>query len=178
MELGENFYRVFHPKPVFLLVSKGKNKVNVMALAWHMPISLDNRIIGVAIDKENYSHQLIMDTKEFSLNLLPINEVDKIWFSGTRTGKKVDKIKVLKFELEDGIKISVPHIKNSLAWVECKVEREIDFPDHTLFLSKVLYAWADPKYFKDCWIENSPVPLHVGKKYFAVPSKYVTPQKR
>jgi len=159
-------------------LTKFEDKTNVMALAWHMPISLDKKIIGVAVDKENYTHELIKKSNEFSLNLLSIDQIDRIWYAGTVSGRKIDKIKELELELENGLRINTPHIKTAMAYLECKVEKEVDLSDHTLFLSKVLYAWANDKYFKECWLANAPIPLHMGKKYFTSIGKYVTPPKK
>ena len=96
-------YRILHPKVAFLLVTRYGNKTNVMTLAWHMPVEEDK--IAIAIDRENYSYELLAKSKEFSLNVLPIQKLDIIWKAGTTSGKDVDKIKELGIELEDGIKI-------------------------------------------------------------------------
>ncbi len=63
-------YRILHPKVAFLLVTKYGDRTNVMTLAWHMPVEYDT--IAIAIDRENYSYELLSKSKEFTLNVLPI----------------------------------------------------------------------------------------------------------
>ncbi len=166
-------YRLLHPSIAFLLVTKSQNRVNVMTLAWHMPVEEDK--IAIAVNRENYSYELIVESKEFTLNVLPIEKLDVIWKAGTISGRKVDKIKKLGIELENGVKIATPHVKGSLAFIECKVLNEIKLDEHSLFISKIVHSWADKKYFDETWAEGCRIPMHVGKRFFTTPSKYYTP---
>lgn len=165
-------YRILHPKVAFLLVTKHGNKTNVMTLAWHMPVEEDK--IAIAIDRENYSYELLAKSKEFSLNVLPIQKLDIIWKAGTTSGKDVDKIKELGIELEDGIKIITPHIKGAMAFLECRSLEELKLEEHSLIVAKIEYAWADERYFKETWLEGCGVPMHVGKRLFTTNTKYFT----
>ena len=67
-------YRLLHPKVVFLLVTKHQNKTNVMTLAWSMPVEYDT--IAIAISRENYSYELLSQSKEFTLNVLPKQQAE------------------------------------------------------------------------------------------------------
>ena len=165
-------YRILHPKVTFLLVTKYNDKVNVMALAWHMPIEEDS--IAIAVDRENYSYELLSKSREFTLNVLNIKNLDVIWKAGTLSGRKIDKIKKLGLELEQGVKIDTPHIKDCMAFLECKVAEEVKWKEHSIFLSEIVYTWADNRYFKDIWLENSGIPMHVGKNIFTTNTKHYT----
>jgi len=167
-------YRLLHPKVVFLLVTKHQNKTNVMTLAWSMPVEYDT--IAIAISRENYSYELLSKSKEFTLNVLPIEKLDIIWKAGTMSGREIDKIKKLGIELEEGVKIKIPHIKIAMAFLECKIEKEIKTKNHSLIIAKIVHAWADEKVFKDTWLEGCNVPMHVGKKFFTTNLKYFEPK--
>ena len=82
-------YRILHPSVAFLLVTKHGERVNVMTLAWHMPVEED--LIAIAIDRENYSYELLSKSKEFTLNVLPIEKLDVIWKAGTVSGRKIEE---------------------------------------------------------------------------------------
>ena len=69
-------YRLLHPKVAFLLITKHQNKTNVMTLAWSIPVEYDT--IAIAISRENYSYELLSKSKEFTLNVLPIEKLDII----------------------------------------------------------------------------------------------------
>ncbi len=170
-----NVYRLLHPRPALVVVARD-GKVNAMALAWHMPVE-ENKV-AIAVDRENYTYELIERSKEFTLNVLSIDQVDLIWKVGTLSGREVDKIKELGIELEDGVKVETPHIKGCLGYLECRVLEEIRLEEHSVFVAEVVYAWADRRYFKDVWLEKAKIAMHVGKKYFTYPSRYVKPSER
>ncbi len=168
-------YRILHPSLAFLLVTKYEEKTNVMTLAWHMPVEDDT--IAIAIDRDNYSYSLLKKSNEFTLNVLSIKDLDLIWKAGTMTGRKVDKIKKLKIELDEGVKIKTPHIRKCMAFLECTLIDEIKFREHSLVVSRIEYAWADERYFKEVWLENCGIPMHVGKNLFVTNSRYYKPSK-
>ncbi len=164
-------YRLLHPRPTVLLISKYGKKTNAMALAWSTPVEED--VVAVAIYRGNYSYELVKKSGEFTLNIIPIENLDILWKAGTMSGRKIDKIKELGIELEQGVKIKTPHVKNCLGFLECKVEKEIEEEEHSLFIAEVVYAWAAPEWFKETWKEGIKIPLHVGKNIFAIPSQYM-----
>jgi len=161
-------YRILHPKIAFLLITKYNEKTNAMTLAWHMPIEED--AVAIAVDRENYSYELLSRSREFTLNV--ISDLNVIWKAGTISGKNRDKIKELGLELESGVKINTPHVKGCIAFLECRVAEEVKWKEHSIFLAEIVYAWADENYFKDTWLENSRVPMHVGKNLFTTISKF------
>lgn len=167
-------YRILHPKVAFLLVTKHGDRTNVMTLAWHMPVEYDT--IAIAIDRENYSYELLSKSKEFTLNVLPMDKLEIIWKAGTMSGREVDKIAELGLELEEGTRIGTPHIKNAMAFLECKIEDELKLKDHSLIVAKIVYAWADKRFFRETWLEGCGVPMHVGKRFFTTNSKYYEPK--
>ena len=164
-------YRLLHPSVAFLLVTRHRDRTNVMTLAWHMPVEYDT--IAIAIDRENYSYELLSKSKEFTLNVLPMSELDVIWKAGTMSGRDVDKVKELGIELERGVKIETPHLANAMAFLECKVVDEIRFKEHSLVIAGIVHAWADERYFDETWKEGCGVPMHVGKRIFTTNSKHV-----
>jgi len=164
-------YRILHPKVAFILITKYGEKVNAMALAWHMPV--EESKLAIAIDRENYSYELLSKSGEFTLNV--VDDVNLIWRVGTTSGRKVDKIKKFGIELEEGVKISTPHIRNARAYLECKVEKEVKMEEHSIVIADIVHAWADKNCFSDVWLEGSGLPpMHVGKNLFLInKNKYV-----
>ncbi len=161
-------YRLLHPRVAFLLLTKFGNRINAMTLAWHTPVDYD--LIALAVDRENYSYELIKKSGEFTLNVL--DRLDVLWKAGTVSGRDVNKIELLGVELEKGVKIETPHVKDAMAYLECRVEREIEFEEHSLFVARIAFAYADKRFFKEIWLEGVRVPMHVGKDVFTTPSKY------
>lgn len=65
-----------------------------MSLTWVMPVNEEERILSLSIWKGNYTY-------EFALCITTSEML-----------KKVNKFEALGLELEKGIKIKTPHIKN------------------------------------------------------------------
>ncbi len=163
-------YRLLHPKVAFLLVTKHEKRTNVMTLAWHTPVEYD--VLAIAIDRENYSYELLSKSREFTLNVLPIDRLDVIWKAGTMSGRDVDKVSELNIKLERGVKIETPHIEDAIAFLECAVRDELKLKEHSLIVAKIVYAWADGRYFEETWKEGCGVPMHVGKRFFTTNLKH------
>lgn len=162
-------YRLLHPRPALVVVA-GHEKVNAMALAWHMPVE-ENKV-AIAVDRENYTYELIERFKEFTLNVLSIDDAELIWKVGTTSGREMDKINEFRIELENGVKIKTPHMKNCLGYLECKVFEEVKLEEHSVFFAEIVYAKAK-KLFKEVWLENARVAMHVGKRFFTTNSNYI-----
>ncbi len=164
----DKWYRLLHPKVAFLLLTQDSSgKVNVMTLAWAMPIDDEEKLLAISVWKGNYSFEILKETKEFVLCVPTKEMLHEVWFCGTKSGKEVDKVAELGLELEEGVKISVSHLKSCAGFLECKVEREIECGEHVLFISRVVYAGVRETLFDGTWKENSHVLMHVGGKRFA-----------
>ncbi len=161
-------YRLLHPRLVCLIVAKD-SKTNVMALSWITPI--EEKIIGISIRKRSYTYSIIKKTKEFTVNIPSKKMLNKVWIAGTVSGKDTDKLKLLKLELENGIKISTPHIKNCLGFLECKVIKKIPFEIHNFVIANIVSSFSS-NFSNELLKEGSDILMHVGKKIFCTPSKY------
>jgi flavin reductase (DIM6/NTAB) family NADH-FMN oxidoreductase RutF len=84
-------------------------------------------------------------------------------------------MKLLGLELEDGVRIDVPHIKGCAGFLECTVEKEIEVGEHTFFIARIVYAAASEKHFDSTWKENSEILLHVGSKKFSYLREIIQP---
>ncbi len=174
---GDKWYRLLHPKIALLLVVDS----NVMALAWAMPVDDEAKTLAISMWKGNYSYELLEREKEFSLCIPTAEMLKEVWFCGTKSGREVNKIKSLNLELEEGVKIKAPHIKNCAGFLECRVIDSVsrkELGEHAVYFVRVLYAQANEKFFdtdKKIWKENASILMHVGGNVFSVPSGFLTP---
>lgn len=90
----------------------------------------------VAVNKENYTHELIQKSKKANISVLD-NEasLELIGHFGFRTGKSYDKRQDVKYEIG---KNGVPTlIQNAVACFETKVVNQIEVDTHTVFILEV-----------------------------------------
>jgi len=129
-----------NPTQIILVSSRYKNKDNIMAVTWWTKISFQPNLYLISIGKSRFSRYLIKKSKCFVINFMPYKSKEKILFCGTRSGKNIDKFKESHLHKLEGEKINCPVIKESLAFLECKLKKSIETGDHTLFIGEVVNA--------------------------------------
>ncbi len=135
--------RLMHPRPIVLLTCSDKEgKENAITVAWSTPTSFEPPMVAVSVSPKNYSHSLISETKEFVVNVPPIDLLDESYFIGSYSGKELDKFKEIKLTKKPAKKVKAPIIEECFAHLECKVEKEVNTGDHTLFIGLVLTAYS------------------------------------
>ena len=108
----KKFYQHAFPMPTVLVTCNDqKGKTNIITIAWHTTISKNPPLYGISIAPGRYSHDLIKENKEFVVNFVPYELVDKAHFCGTHSGKKTDKTSETKLTLAPSKKVKVPIIK-------------------------------------------------------------------
>ena len=94
-----------------------------------------NRIV-VAVNKDNYTHDMIMKTKEFNISILTEKasfDTFKHW--GFQSGKNVDKAIGIEYCRSDNGIIYIANQTN--AYISAKVLYPIELGTHTLFIADV-----------------------------------------
>lgn len=167
----KRFYLILHPRPAYVIGSgKLGEAVNFMAASWVTPIAEEPPLVGVAVDVESFTFELIEKYREFTVNVLPMSLVDKIYFVGSRSGRDVDKTGVL--EAVKGEKVSAPVAKDAIGVLECKVVDEVVAEDVKFFVGEVVSASADERFFseKSGWLfKEIDLPLHNwGRGFYGV----------
>jgi flavin reductase (DIM6/NTAB) family NADH-FMN oxidoreductase RutF len=100
--------------------------------------SLPRMAVGLA--KHHFTHELIQASGSFCMHLTDEQHIELVWRFGIRSGREIDKLQGLAtFDSACGS----PILKEAVAWVDCRVEAQMDTGDRTLFLAEVLDAQID-----------------------------------
>jgi len=161
---------ILHPRPVIIIASRFKNKFTAMAASWIMPVSRDPPVVAVAIAKTRFTYELIVRSKEFSLNLLSKEYLSKIHFLGTVSGRDfADKISAAGLTMIKAKKIRSPIILESLAIAECVLLKDIEAGDHNIIVGRVVEAYARREFdISDREILEK-IPLHIRSNKYTNP---------
>lgn len=121
---------------LFILTAKDGNKDNGCIINTVTQVTSEPNRISIAVNKSNYTHDIIAKTGEFNVSILTENskfETYKHW--GFQSGKDVDKLEAISFKrAENGI----TYITNETnAYISAKVISSIDLGTHTLFIADV-----------------------------------------
>lgn len=154
----DKFYHYAFPmQAVLVTCNDGQGKTNIITIAWHTPISKDPPLYGISLAPKRYSHELIQKIKEFVVNFVPYELVDKVHFCGTHSGRNVNKIEETGLTLMPSQKVKAPMIKECYAHLECKLHKMLPLGDHTLFIGKVVNVLADKNAFIDDLLDNKKI---------------------
>ena len=173
----KEFHRLMNPRPTVLVTSihPETGKPNIITLAWTAPASHRPRLIAVFISTKRYSHDLVAKTKEFVLNIPGIELVDQTYACGTKSGRNVDKFTLTNLTAKPARKVKPPIIEECFAHLECKVVDHFPVGDHSMFIGKVVAAYANKGIFRQGMLKIEKVsPIqHLGERIFVTPSKEI-----
>jgi flavin reductase (DIM6/NTAB) family NADH-FMN oxidoreductase RutF len=112
---------------------------NIITLGEVFNISIARPVIlGIAIRKERYSHELISRTREYVVNLPTQAIAEQVWQCGRISGRKVDKFAATGLTPVPATVVKAPLIAECPINVECRVTGIQVIGDHDLFLGEAV----------------------------------------
>jgi len=147
---------VFAESVAVVTVKKG-DTLNAMTAAWAVPVSHQPTLVVIHVAPQRYSHDLVMEAKEFGLSILADDQTDVSQHAGTVSGRRVDKFASGLLRQKAPKIIATPVLEGCAATMECKLEKAISMGDHTIFVGRVVALEVDPN--------KRPLVLHKGVYY-------------
>lgn len=168
--------RLINPGGVILVSSCYKDKKNIITLAWHMPISKDPPLLGIAIAKSHFSYELIKKSEEFIINIPSLDLLKHAIFCGSISGDKIDKFTKANLTPEKAMRlINTPRIRECIGHIECYLRYIKDVGDHGLFIGEAIYSSVKEGLFDEVWnIDKARLLFHLGGKYFTSSGELIT----
>jgi len=135
------------PVPAALVVSGTGDSANVMTVAWIGIVSSTPPTIGISLRKNRYSHELIHQSQEFTVNIPSAKQFREVDYCGMASGRKHYKIKELGLTSLPGSVIRTPILQECPYNMECKVTQEVELGDYTLFMAEIVQTHLDEAHF-------------------------------
>lgn len=126
------------PMPVILVSTMYGEINNVAPYAWHMPISMDPPMLGVAIRKERDTYSNILDTGEFVVNVPGKDLIHAIKESAKPYPRNVSEFEKAGLTPVESKIVSVKGVKECLTRIECKLEWMKEAGDHDVVVGRVV----------------------------------------
>ncbi|MBE5815387.1 MAG: flavin reductase family protein [Clostridiales bacterium] len=154
------------PVPVVMLGCADPAKgirPNLITVAWAGVVCSKPPMISVSIRKERYSHGIISETGEFTLNLTGEALCRATDFCGVKSGREVDKFAAMALTPIPAAGLTVaPAVAEAPAYLSCKVKRIIELGSHDLFLAEVVDVNIAEEYFTETGAINEEAMQLVG----------------
>ena len=132
------------PVPVVLVTCTDKaGKHNIITLAWAGVVCSDPPMVSISIRPQRYSHGLIKESKEFTVNIPTTDIMRETDLCGMVSGRDTDKFKLAKLTPEPAGHVKPPLIKECPVSLECKVRSTMVLGAHEIFLAEVVAMHID-----------------------------------
>lgn len=113
---------------------------NGMTLNWATQVSFDPKWLGIGVEKDAYTHELIVAGGVFSLCIVDREDRAIVRKFTKPVDVDLDARTLNGFEYFDGPATGAPVLTRSVAYVECEVRRPVEIGNHTLFLGEIVNA--------------------------------------
>ena len=163
-------YRLLHPMHTVLVSCVGKEgKPNITTLSWAMPTSTDPPLVAISVAPHRHSHKLIVESQEFVVNIPTLEILQAVYACGSLTGRSFDKFKKACLTPVPGRRVKAPAIRECIAHLECTLECQFTTGDHTVFVGRIVAAYADAGVFTESYdLKRTRLLYHAGGNNFAV----------
>jgi flavin reductase (DIM6/NTAB) family NADH-FMN oxidoreductase RutF len=144
-------------------------KPNITTLAWAMPTSINPPLLAISLAPRRHSHTLIEESGDFVVNIPTLEILQAVYACGSLTGRSFDKFKKTNLTPMPSKKVKAPAIRECIAHLECIVDSKFTTGDHTVFVGKILEAYADQGVFAETYdLKKARLLFHLGGNSFAV----------
>lgn len=121
---------------LFILTAKDGEKDNGCIVNTVGQVTSQPNRISLTVNKANYTHDMILKTKEFNVSVLAENskfETYRHW--GFQSGRNTDKLESISFKRSANGLVYIADETN--AFLSAKVVSTLDLETHTLFIADV-----------------------------------------
>ncbi|MFA4965799.1 MAG: flavin reductase family protein [Thermoleophilia bacterium] len=133
------------PAPVVLLsvAGHGKEKANIITLAWVGTVCSEPPMLSVAIRPSRHSHRLVNAAREFVVNVPRAAQLQAVDTAGMWSGLEHDKFAELGFTPEPAAHVGAPLIAECPLNIECVVRHQLDLGAHDLYIAEIVAVHYD-----------------------------------
>lgn len=168
---GAGGFTLDNPRVAAVVTCRGKGTFGALTATWHCPLSADPPLFGVSVRPKRFSYDLILESKEFAVNFLPLEKADIVAALGGSTGRQGDKFDKFRLAKEKALKISAPIMHEAYAVYECVLQDHKTYGDHEWLVGLVVACHYDETMLKDDALDLSrfsPALYASGERYISI----------
>jgi flavin reductase (DIM6/NTAB) family NADH-FMN oxidoreductase RutF len=125
------------PSGLYVLGARAGERRNGMTMNWATQMAFDPKLVGVAVEHEAFTHELVAEGGVFCLNL--VAQEDRAIVRKFTKPVEVDLTAhtLNGFPFHDG-STGAPILDQAVAYLDCEVRQTVELGGHTLFLGEVV----------------------------------------
>ena len=133
------------PAPVVLLsvAGHGKEKPDIVTLAWAGTVCSDPPMLSVAIRPTRHSQRLVNAAREFVVNVPRAGQLEQVDLAGVWSGAEHDKFEELGLTARPAVAVAAPLIEECPINIECVVRHQLALGAHDLYIAEIVAVQYD-----------------------------------
>lgn len=141
---------MLYPLPVIMVsCADKKGNTDIVTIAWAGTVCSTPPMVSISVRPERYSHGMIEETGEFTINLTTRELTRATDLCGVKSGRDVNKWELTGLTPVAGTTVSCPYIQESPVNIECKVTQKLALGSHDMYLAEVTGVHVDDKYMDE-----------------------------
>lgn len=141
---------MIYPLPAIMVTCGSTPETqNIITVAWTGTICSDPPMCYISVRKSRHSHAILMQEKEFVINLTTEDLANATDWCGVRSGSNFDKFKEMGLTPGKATKVKCPIIEESPLSIECEIVDVKELGTHDMFIANVVNVIADDKYMSE-----------------------------
>jgi flavin reductase (DIM6/NTAB) family NADH-FMN oxidoreductase RutF len=112
---------------------------NMMTMNWATQVGSDPKLLGIAVEKQAFTHELIADSRVFTLNLVDRDDRAIVRKFTKPVEADAGAHTLNGFAYHDG-DTGAPILDQAVGFFECEVRHDLDTGSHTFFVGEVVAA--------------------------------------
>lgn len=162
------------PVPPVLVTSGTLEKPNICTVAWCGMLATRPPKTYISLRPTRYSYELIVQNKEFVINLPTSSLVRVIDRCGVKSGRDEDKFATCRLTAEASNNVAPPTLAESPLALECRLEQIIELGSHHMLLADIVGVAVDEKLIDDngrLRLAKAGLAAYAHGEYFALGKK-------
>ena len=137
---------MLNPLPAVIVSCGNAERSNLITVAWAGTICSDPPMLSISVRPERFSHAMIRESMEFTVNLTTADMARATDWIGVRSGRDYDKWAETGLTPLPGQAVACPCVAESPLSIECRVRQILALGSHDMFIADVVNVLADERF--------------------------------
>jgi flavin reductase (DIM6/NTAB) family NADH-FMN oxidoreductase RutF len=127
------------PCGLHVVGSRAGDRRNGMTMNWTTQLGFEPKLLGIGIEKDAFTHELITDGGVFCLNLVDREDRAIVRKFTKPVEVDLDALTLNGFAFHDG-RSGAPVLDQAVAYLDCEVRQSVAVGSHTFFIGEIVDA--------------------------------------